>query len=160
MSGPVILKADPTRPVFVLSLTILGCAAAGAALVIAVRLVAGPGRDLSNAAVASTRIAPVCALAFAYIRWGYVARTQLVINEAGLALRQPHAQWTAAWRDIASISPGGALIPTRRGGIGPAATLRLADGTTRAVPDVFGLRGTALADWLTEKRKQAALPGR
>ncbi len=136
-TAPTILQADPGRWVFRLPLTILGCAVAASLLVILARVFAGAGRELSPAAQAGARIAPLCALAYAYIRFVYVARTRLAIDDSGISLRQPVLSWTVSWPEISDIREAGPLVPTNRGGIAPAALLCLRQGGRRAIPDIF-----------------------
>ena len=114
----VTLRADPRRLVFRVPLVLLACVATGSVLVLCARILSGPGQELATAAQASSRIAPLFALAYAYVRWVYVAQTRLVISAEDVSLRQPLATWILAWSEISEVAEAGPLTPTHRGGIG------------------------------------------
>ncbi len=138
-STPFTLRPDPTRWVFRLPLALLAIALTAALATLCARILAGPGPQLSSAAQASLRIAPTCALVYAYIRWVYVARTRLVISREGVTLHQPLASWTCNWPDIADITAAAAPMLTHRGGIPSAAILHLRAGGRKSIPDIFAL---------------------
>ncbi len=144
------LRADPRRLVLRVPLAVLACAVAGSVLILCARILAGPGRELSAAAQASSRIAPLCALAYAYIRWVYVAQTRLVISADGVSLNQPLATWIVAWSEVSAIAEAGPLSPTHRGGIGAGVNLRLRAGGTKSIPDVFGVSRTEMVTRLRQ----------
>ena len=150
--APTTLYADPKRWVFRVPLTILSWAITGSILVICARVLAGSGRDLSLAARASSRIAPLCTLAYAYIRFVYVARTRLAIDAEGVSLQQPSLSWTVSWPELSDISEAGPLNPTNRAGIGAAAILHLRSGGKRSIPDIFAISRNELTACLVQNK--------
>jgi hypothetical protein len=137
--------ADPRRLAFRIPLSLLAVGALGAGAVLLVRLIVGPSHAWGNAAQAASRVLPICAALYSYIRFVYIARTTLVINTRGVVLRQPLATRHAAWGEIIRVEEAGPLTPTHRGGFPVAARLTMQHEPTMNIPDIFAMRRGPLA---------------
>lgn len=152
---PLTVVADPGRPSIKLPCAVLGLVVLAALVVPVVAAVAGPRGSFQA-------VVPGCVLAFllagavlSFIRLVYVRGTRLVLDEGGLALDQPFAAWRVAWADIVLVSVTSPYDPTHRGGIAAGVRLRLADGTSRHVPDVLSIERHELARMIIEGGRTA-----
>ncbi len=119
---------------------VLSAIVAATALTIAVIFYAQPGHPAATIASAAMRIAVLSFVPFAYIRWFYPSRTNLVVNDVGITMRQPLATWTINWTDLSSVRATSPLEPTHRGGIAAGIRLLTTRGKPHHIPDIFKMR--------------------
>lgn len=146
----IVLPADPSRAALQGPLSILGLFAVGSGIA-----VAAGARHLTALPILS-------AIGFVCVRV-WAARTRLSSDSTGVTLCMPLATWHAPWASIASLSTRSFFTPTHRGGIAAGVILRLTDGASRSIPDVFPVGrdqlaktlNLALADALRDRPKAA-----
>jgi hypothetical protein len=150
------LAADPRRLAFRIPLSLLAVGALGAGAVLLVRLLVGPSHAWGNAAQAASRVLPICAALYGYIRFVYIAQTTLTINTRGVTLRQPLATRHAPWREILRVEEAGPLTPTHRGGFPIAVRLTMQRGPAMNIPDIFAVRRALLAKMLAAAHRASS----